>query len=398
MVTLAAVCFATASATKPLGAMDRSGPLPPADIPNVSSGGGPVAYAPDGAKLMWGGPVPPAAIPGGSDAYVPSRAYGDPEPVYRAPEPAQSSRQRTPETAYEPPSAAVEEAAPAIRPDRERRPGDYGRTYPVQEAPRPGASNRTSSEGAPLVRQASLPALRAPTVIDDAMSVGSYGSAPGDDVDYEDTSTLRDEPPPPVTPVRPGRGALESQAPSGYRALPKSEAMCRRELQKLGVRFTEVSQIGTGGACGIEHPVKVSQALNGIAMSPPATLNCRTALKVARWLKEDVKPAARWKLWTQPTAVLNASSYRCTRIAGSRTVSEHGGGNALDVSGFRFADGSTVKVEPKGFFSFRERGFQKSVRQASCRHFGTVLGPGYNRAHADHLHLDGKQRRRPVCK
>lgn len=216
--------------------------------------------------------------------------------------------------------------------------------------------------------------------------------------DTEDYAALEDEPPalPPSLP--PGRGMPAGQATVGYAVLPEGEALCRRELARLGAQFTEAGPVGPGNACGIPHALKVQVAARGVAMQPAATLNCRAALQVARWLDEDVRSAARWRLWKNPTAVINASSYRCSRIAGSRTVSEHATGNALDVRGFRFSDGSTVLVEPKGIFRFRERGFQNSVRQASCRHFGTVLGPGYNRAHDDHFHLDAKQRRRAVCK
>ncbi len=195
-----------------------------------------------------------------------------------------------------------------------------------------------------------------------------------------------------------GRGRLEQETPSGYTALPRSEAMCRKALRQMGVKFVDVAPVGKGAGCGISYPVKVLEIAKGVRMQPAATLNCPAAARISKWVEDEVKPAARWRLWTRPTAVLNASSYRCSRIAGSRTISEHASGNALDVRGFKFADGSTFDVEKKGFFSFRQKGFQKSVRQSGCRYFGTVLGPGYNRAHADHLHLDAKNRRRGVGK
>ena len=146
------------------------------------------------------------------------------------------------------------------------------------------------------------------------------------------------------------------------------------------------------------YPVKVTGIVPGVAMQPAATLNCMATLRVAQWMKNEVMPAARWKLLERPTALVNASSYRCSRIAGSRSISEHATGNALDVHGFRFADGSMMEIEKKGFFEFRQKAFQKKVRESACRYFGTVLGPGYNEDHADHLHLDAKQRRRVVCK
>ncbi|MEX6506574.1 extensin family protein [Jiella sp. M17.18] len=196
----------------------------------------------------------------------------------------------------------------------------------------------------------------------------------------------------------PGRGELEAETPDGYQPMPRAEALCRAALRKLNVTFVDISPIGRGRSCGIEHPVKVLAFAGDVAVKPAAILNCPAAARISQWVENEVKPAARWKLWERPVALLNASSYRCSRIAGTRTISEHASGNALDVRGFVFADGSTFDVEKKGFFSFREKSFQRAIRTAGCRYFGTVLGPGYNYDHRNHLHLDVKPRRRVVCR
>ena len=49
-------------------------------------------------------------------------------------------------------------------------------------------------------------------------------------------------------------------------------------------------------------------------------------------------------------------------------------------------------------YDARDRGdmevaFQNAVQGAACLFFSTVLGPGSNAAHDDHLHLDIKARR-----
>lgn len=341
IVTLAVAVYAAASADG--SAQVRPPPLPPGDIPGASG------------TLVWGGPMPDA-----SGGYVPSPALGEPAAPFHEPPPP---------VAYEPPPAAEP-------PPPERGPGDYGRTYPVREA------GEVSALAGPASGETHHP--------DEGLAEDEGVS------DVPSYAALERQVPMPANPPPPA--VLSDEAPSGYRAMAGADAQCRRELRQLGVRFTDVASVSSGRSCGIDNPVRVTQAASGIAMSPPATLSCPAALKVARWLEGDVKPAARWKLWRKPVAVINMSSYRCSRIAGSRTISEHAGGNALDVGGFRFSDGSTVRVEPKGFFRFRERGFQDAIRRGSCRHFGTVLGPGYNRAHADHLHLDVKRRLRPVCK
>ncbi|WP_019997914.1 extensin-like domain-containing protein [Aureimonas ureilytica] len=424
IVTLAVAVYATASADKAAEALDSGFPMPP--MSSSSDGSAPEGRdARTGGRLVWGGSAP---TEGG---YVPSPAFGDPPPSppvhRRAPAPAKPRR--------EPPPVAARAVDPAPLPEPERGPGDYGRTYPVQEAGR--------------VQEAGAASLVAPEPVDDPIGrmieqasleepppgvLGAYGARPEAEFDPWEGLTeaepaepeLDAEPedvpaPAPARRARPDRtplpsyaslssrvppatlppgpqGALERETPDGYRPMAGSDAQCRRELRKLGVRFTDISPISTSRSCAIPNPVRITEAAKGIAMMPAATMNCQAALRVARWLENDVKPAARWKLWKRPTAVINMSSYRCSRIAGSRTISEHASGNALDVGGFRFSDGSTMRISPKGVFSFREKGFQSAIRQGSCRYFGTVLGPGYNRAHADHLHLDVKTRLRPTCK
>lgn len=381
---LAAVCFTAASLSS--GALAQSG---------------------NGA-MIWGGRLPAAG-----EGYTPSVAG-----VRRQDIPTSQSQQPT-QRATAPAKAHVDETA--LLDDL------LGRSPPRASTGEASIAPATSPAPAAPTYPAALPPLDAPTGVD--ADPARFGAAdpiddpwqglkrvtPGAIPPLETASraapssqlvprrgvvaSLGGQPQPARRPdTVPGRGRLEQETPSGYTALPRSEAMCRKALRRMGVKFVDVAPVGKGKGCGISYPVKVLEIAKGVRMQPAATLNCPAAARISQWVEDEVKPAARWRLWTRPTAVLNASSYRCSRIAGSRTISEHASGNALDVRGFKFADGSTFDVEKKGFFSFRQKGFQKSVRQSGCSYFGTVLGPGYNRAHADHLHLDAKNRRRGVCK
>jgi hypothetical protein len=42
--------------------------------------------------------------------------------------------------------------------------------------------------------------------------------------------------------------------------------------------------------------------------------------------------------------------------------------------------------------------FQRAVRKAACGPFTTVLGPGSDAYHDDHMHFDTKPRRSPYCR
>lgn len=390
---LAVACIVTASLSSQHAAAQTgfAPPVPPGDIPQ--SGG-----------MVWGGHVPSVG-----EGYRPSvaRPDGIAATPPAAPEPLAATQPilRAAPAAPAAPAAAASSASttsslyqdllgrrasvPAAAP---LQPAGNGALPPL-DAPRSVGGETSSAApaadpwtGLKAVTAAPPPPRRdapaTPKIVPQRSVVASLGEA---------------RKPAPQSPV-PGRGALENQTPSGYRAMPRSEAMCRTALRKMGVSFVDIDPVSSGKSCGIAHPVKITAIAKGVAMKPAATMNCAAAARISQWVEDEVKSAARWKLWKRPTAVLNASSYRCSRIAGSRTVSEHAKGNALDVRGFAFSDGSVVAVEKKGFFSFREKGFQKAVRHSACRYFGTVLGPGYNYDHRDHLHLDAKNRRRVVCK
>jgi len=106
-------------------------------------------------------------------------------------------------------------------------------------------------------------------------------------------------------------------------------------------------------------------------------------------MREDVTAAA--DLPSPPRSLITAASYECrgrNRIAGAQ-LSEHGKANALDVRGLALSDGSTIDFTDRTVAkSLRER-----MRQTACARFKTVLGPGSDGYHENHIHLDLRERR-----
>ncbi len=134
----------------------------------------------------------------------------------------------------------------------------------------------------------------------------------------------------------------------------------------------------------------------GLALDTPAVMRCDTARSLALWMREAVIPAAR-RLDGSPriTSVALGTSYACRGVVGgasTATVSEHALGNAVDIAGFGFDDGTRLEIAPRGDRGGIEMAFQNAVQAAACLYFATVLGPGSNAAHDDHLHLDIKAR------
>ena len=160
---------------------------------------------------------------------------------------------------------------------------------------------------------------------------------------------------------------------------------------KSSAYTTPIREIEGAGTCGMEHPFKVSGLADGsVEVSPKATLACPMTASVDRWLVDDVQPAAMaW--FGQPVArVKQISSYSCRNMNGARTgkISEHAYGNALDISGFVLADGREVMVKGGWKGQQDESGFLRTVQATACERFTTVLAPGSNIYHYDHIHVD----------
>lgn len=192
-----------------------------------------------------------------------------------------------------------------------------------------------------------------------------------------------------------GRIGFPSLRPAQPGLMPESEAICRKQLRKLGVTYKDIPAINDGGGCGIDYPVEVTGLPGGVELTPAATLNCRMAETFARWTKEELTPAARRRYFRGIRTIRQGSSYSCRTIGNRRggRLSEHAKGNALDVMDITLKNGRKIDVRKPRPFAFRQRGLLNSVRGDACLYFSTVLGPGYDRAHKDHFHFDLMERR-----
>jgi hypothetical protein len=140
----------------------------------------------------------------------------------------------------------------------------------------------------------------------------------------------------------------------------------------------------------MDHPFKISAFANGeVGLRSRVTLACPIIPRIDQWLDEIVRPAAMMYFGTR-LVDLKAGSYSCRPRNGQRgaKLSEHSFGNALDVMGFALADGREVSVVKGWRGSPAEQEFLREVFVGACRYFTTVLGPGSDSFHYDHLHID----------
>jgi hypothetical protein len=127
-----------------------------------------------------------------------------------------------------------------------------------------------------------------------------------------------------------------------------------------------------------------------VEVSPPATLACPIVAALDQWITTSVQPAAmRW--FRQPVVeIKQISAYSCRGMNGNPNahISEHAFGNALDIAEFDLADGHVITVQYGWRGTPEEQGFLHDVQSAACDQFSTVLAPGANVYHYNHIHVD----------
>jgi len=193
----------------------------------------------------------------------------------------------------------------------------------------------------------------------------------------------------PLPRPRPAEIAPPAEAP----ATPEEPSACQLRLSADRAIFRPLPALTGPGGCGATDVVQLDAVVmpnrERVMLTPPPTLRCGMAEAVADWVREEVAAAAA-DLGAPLKSIENFDSYDCrgrNRVVGAK-LSEHGKANALDVRSVKLANGKDFRLtEPVVPRAFRER-----MRQTACARFKTVLGPGSDGYHEDHVHLDLAER------
>lgn len=183
-------------------------------------------------------------------------------------------------------------------------------------------------------------------------------------------------------------------------ALADDAPLCRVLLDEAGVRYTQLPTIrAQDGACGYADGVRFTAGgARRISLAPGEVgMACPVAAALSTWEWQVVQPAALRHFGVPVARIDHFGSYSCRRLYGRREGgwSEHATADAIDIAGFRLADGSRITIvgdwndtDDDG----AKAAFLRDVRDGACDLFATTLSPDYNAAHADHLHLDQAER------
>lgn len=216
-------------------------------------------------------------------------------------------------------------------------------------------------------------------------------------------------PSPPAAPRQPETKQLEAKQPETKQpetkeaetkpaeqaAAPASPqpSACRQALTGDIADAPSIASIHGPGACGGDDLVRLEAIIlpdkRRVKVAPAATLRCPMATAIADWVRTDIARLSQ-QLGSEPVELDELDSYDCRNFNGvmGAPLSEHGLADALDVGGFKLANGREIALTDRNV----PRAFREDVLRSACTRFTTVLGPDSDWHHENHIHLDLRQR------
>ncbi len=169
------------------------------------------------------------------------------------------------------------------------------------------------------------------------------------------------------------------------------EAQCRATMAEAGVSFEAMADLIVDESCGIAGRGLLSGLTE--ARVEPVETRCATGLRLAMWEHHVVQPAAHDLLGTQVSRIRHLGSYNCRRMRTAQGQnsrwSSHATADSIDIIGVQLADGRNLTLLSDWGVEGAEATFLRQIWRGACDWFRVVLGPDFNRLHADHFHLQG---------
>jgi hypothetical protein len=163
--------------------------------------------------------------------------------------------------------------------------------------------------------------------------------------------------------------------------------LCDQALSSSGLRVTRQAD-SPDATCPLINTWRVQGG--EVALSSSFLASCRLAVSFALFDRHVLQPAAQTVYGLAVTRVDHLGSFACRNVYNrdNGRLSQHASANALDIAGFRLADGRTVSVLKDWPKDNQDARFLRQVRDGACDMFSVVLSPDYNAAHRNHFHVD----------
>lgn len=170
--------------------------------------------------------------------------------------------------------------------------------------------------------------------------------------------------------------------------LQSDPALCDQVLGSSQLRFSRQADSDASAKCPLQNILRIQGG--DVALSSSFLASCPLAVAYVLFDIHTLQPAAQAVFGQRVARIDHLGSFACRNVysRADGRLSQHAGANALDIAGFRLADGQRINVLKDWGDSGEKGRFLKEVRDGACKQFSTVLGPEYNAAHRNHFHVD----------
>jgi hypothetical protein len=245
-----------------------------------------------------------------------------------------------------------------------------------------------SSRASPRVKAKSKPGQSEPTTSNKGVGIT--------------TATVENVPlPRPRPPFWPEPHSFAEAAGPGFDTANVTSAWsdCDQRLTAIAAIELLPRLIGPGN-CGGRDMIELDAVLlpsrKRVEVRPAAILRCAMAESFVAWVRDEAASHVS-ALGDALHSVDTLGSYECrgrNSVADAK-LSEHGKGNAIDVRALILAGGRRLDLTDET----ASKTLRDDLRDAACHRFTTVLGPGADSHHGNHIHLDilGRHRGARIC-
>ncbi|UVM00687.1 extensin family protein [Pseudomonas atacamensis] len=176
---------------------------------------------------------------------------------------------------------------------------------------------------------------------------------------------------------------------TGYKLmrLRSDPELCAQALSSSDLRVSPQAD-SPGAKCPLIGALRVQGG--EVALSSSFIASCPLAVAYAMFEHHTLQPAAQSAYGQKIARVDHLGSFACRNVYNreSGALSRHASADALDIAGFRLADGRTISVLKDWPKQNQDAEFLRQLRNGACESFSVVLSPDYNAAHRNHFHVD----------
>ncbi|WP_158817896.1 extensin family protein [Methylocapsa sp. S129] len=182
-----------------------------------------------------------------------------------------------------------------------------------------------------------------------------------------------------------GLVSVSSMSASDYDA-------CVADLTSKGIVFEPVREVWEEG-CQLSGAIKlaaVATPFGNVSIAGKPAMLCSFGRLFSNWVRDVGAPLTLAYTGQKLTEIEAGQAFSCrARYDKPGAVpSEHAKGNAIDIASFVLADNRRILVKRQDSQIPLAADLVHALRMTACGYFTTVLGPGSDPAHEEHLHFD----------